>query len=365
MTGRGVGGGAADCLGKVNVFARGTMNRMLRHFSVVVTLVMLSACASHFPVVETVVPPAPPPTPDALADWNDGPAKRAITDFVARVVKPGTPDYVPPEERIAVFDNDGTLWLEQPAYTQLVFTLQRVHELAPQHPEWKTQEPFRSVLKGNMAGIAASGEEGALKLLAATHAGMTTDQFSDIVHKWFASAKDHRFDRPYTELAYAPMIEVLRYLEANGFTNYIVTGGGVEFVREISESVYGIPPEHVIGSTIRYKYSVIDGVPTLTRIAQLANVDDGPGKPQTIQGVIGRRPLMAFGNSDGDLPMLEWTAGGSGPRFAALVHHTDATREYAYDRTSKIGKLDKALDEANSKGWTVIDMKSDWKTVFP
>jgi hypothetical protein len=328
-------------------------------------LTMLASCAGHRPVIESVVPPpAPPMAGIDLPSWNDTHAKRAIVDFVARVTRPGSPEYVPPEARIAVFDNDGTLWLEQPAYTQLVFTLQRVQQLAPQHPEWKTQEPFRSVLKGDMNGVAATGEEGATKLLAVTHTGMTTDAFAQIVHNWFATAKDRRFDRPYTELAYQPMVEVLRYLEASGFTNYIVTGGGVEFVRAISPSVYGIPPEHVIGSTVKYKYAVVEGVPTLTRLAQIANVDDGPGKPQTIEGVIGRRPLMAFGNSDGDQQMLEWTAAGSGARFAALVHHTDGKREYAYDRTSKIGKLDKALDEANSKGWTVIDMQSDWNTVF-
>jgi phosphoglycolate phosphatase-like HAD superfamily hydrolase len=339
--------------------------RIIRSSSIVLALAMLASCAGHLPAgVSTVAPPATPPVEAGLPSWNDTPAKHAIVDFVARVTRPDSPEYVPPEARVAVFDNDGTLWVEQPAYTQFVFALQRVQQLSPQHPEWKTQEPFRSVLKGDMAGVAASGEEGVMKLLAATHAGMTTDAFGQIVHNWFTTAKDRRFDRPYTALAYQPMIEVLRYLEANGFTNYIVTGGGVEFVRAISETVYAIPPEHVIGSTVKYKYGVVDGVPTLTRLAQIANVDDGPGKPQTIQAVIGRRPVMAFGNSDGDQQMLEWTAAGRGARFAAIVHHTDATREYAYDRTSKIGKLDKALDEANSKGWTVIDMQSDWKTIF-
>jgi phosphoserine phosphatase len=333
--------------------------------SLTVGLLTLASCANHGPAIVSVdTPPAAPQAEIGLPSWNDTRSKRAIVDFVARVTRPGSPEYVPPEARIAVFDNDGTLWLEQPMYTQLVFTLDRVRELAPQHPEWKTQEPFRSVLKGDMNGVAASGEEGAMKLLSATHTGMTTDAFAQIVHNWFARATDSRFNRPYTELAYQPMVEVLRYLEASGFTNYIVTGGGVEFVRAISQSVYAIPPEHVIGSTIKYKYAVVDGMPTLTRLAQVANIDDGPGKPQTIESVIGRRPLMAFGNSDGDQQMLEWTAAGSGPRFAALVHHTDSRREYAYDRTSKIGRLDKALDEATSKGWTVIDMQNDWTTVF-
>jgi phosphoglycolate phosphatase-like HAD superfamily hydrolase len=341
------------------------MKIRMRVLGLVLGLATLASCANHQPAIVSVAAPPTTPAPEiGLPSWNDTAAKHAIVNFVARVTRPGSPEYVPPEGRIAVFDNDGTLWLEQPAYTQLVFTLGRVRQLAPQHPEWKTQEPFRSVLKGDMNGVAATGEEGATKLLAATHAGMTTDAFAQIVHNWFATAKDRRFDRPYTELAYQPMIEVLRYLEASGFTTYIVTGGGVEFVRSISQSVYAIPPEHVIGSTVKYRYSVMDGVPTLTRLPQIANVDDGPGKPQTIESVIGRRPLMAFGNSDGDQQMLEWTAGGSGARFAALVHHTDSKREYAYDRASKIGKLDKALDEANSKGWTVIDMQNDWNTMF-
>jgi phosphoglycolate phosphatase-like HAD superfamily hydrolase len=274
------------------------------------------------------------------------------------------PDFVPPSERIAVFDNDGTLWLEQPAYVLLVFTFQRIKELAPQHPEWKTQEPFRSVLAGDMKGVTASGKAGLMKLIAATHSGTSTEEFRAIAAGWLDNAKDPRFNRPYTQLVYQPMLELMQYLRANGFKIYIVSGGGVEFIRVFSEKVYGIPPEQVIGSTGKYQYSVADGRPTLLRLPELQNIDDGPGKPATIDQVIGRRPVIAFGNSDGDQQMLEWTAAGSGPRLVALVHHTDASREYAYDRNSKIGTLDKALDEASEKKWLVVDMKEDWVTVF-
>jgi hypothetical protein len=333
---------------------------------VILMAMILTACAqSSSPNIAATTAPETMTTPAVLPSWNDTAAKTAIIDFVARVTKPGSPDYVPPPERIAVFDNDGTLWLEQPAYVQLVFTLQRIHALAPQHPEWKTEEPFRSVLAGDMKGVAATGETGAAKLLAATHTGMSTGDFRATVHDWMAKAVDPRFKRPYTTLVYQPMLEVLQYMRSNGFKTYIVSGGGVEFIRDYSERVYGVPPEQVIGSTAKYKYSVLDGQPTLTRLPQIDNIDDGPGKPVSIEHFIGRRPIAAFGNSDGDLQMLEWTTAGSGSRLGVIIHHTDAQREYAYDRASKMGKLDKALDEAPSKGWVVVDMKEDWKTVFP
>ncbi|RAS30913.1 HAD family hydrolase [Paraburkholderia bryophila] len=300
-----------------------------------------------------------------LPSWNDTATKRSLIDFVTRVTTPGSSDFVPPSERIAVFDNDGTLWVEQPAYVQLVFALQRIKALAPQHPEWKTEEPFKSVLAGDMKSVAATGETGAAKILAATHAGMSTEAFRATVHDWMATAKDPRFRRPYTELVYQPMLELMAYLRTNGFKTYIVSGGGVEFIREYAERVYGVPPEQVIGSTAKYKYSVVDGKPVLVRLAQIDDVDDGPGKPASIEHIIGRRPIAAFGNSDGDLQMLEWTTAGNGPRLGALIHHTDASREYSYDRASKMGKLDKALDEAPGKGWVVVDMKEDWNTVFP
>jgi hypothetical protein len=333
--------------------------------AIVLTAILAGACSQ--PALINGGPARSPETSVAssvLPSWNDRSAKRTIVDFVTRVSQTGSPDYIPPAERIAVFDNDGTLWLEQPAYVQLVFTLQRIHELAPQHPEWQTQEPFRSVLAGDMKQVFASGEPGLAKLLAATHAGMSTSDFQAIVHDWMIKAQDPRFKRPYSDLVYQPMLEVLQYMRANGFKTYIVSGGGVEFMRDYSERVYGVPPEQVIGSTAKYEYELVSGQPTLMRLAQIENIDDGPGKPISIDHIIGRRPIAAFGNSDGDLQMLEWTTAGNGLRLGAIIHHTDAVREYAYDRTSKIGKLDKALDDAPRKGWLVVDMKDDWKTIF-
>ncbi len=342
------------------------LNKRITSIAALAAMLILTACAQpSSPKVAATSAPETTVTASVLPSWQDTAAKKSIIDFVTRVTQPGSPDYVPPAERIAVFDNDGTLWLEQPAYVQLVFTLQRIHALAPQHPEWKTEEPFRSVLAGDMKGVAATGETGVAKLLAATHTGMSTSDFRATVHDWMSKAQDPRFKRSYTQLVYQPMLEVLQYMRANGFKTYIVSGGGVEFIRDYSERVYGVPPEQVIGSTAKYKYSLVGGVPTLTRLAQIDNVDDGPGKPASIEHVIGRRPIAAFGNSDGDIQMLEWTTAGSGARLGVIVHHTDAEREYAYDRTSKMGKLDKGLDEAPIKGWVVVDMKQDWKTVFP
>jgi hypothetical protein len=332
---------------------------------VLTAVIGLSACA-HAP---SRVAPAGAERPSAdssavLVSWRDSAAKRAIVAFVERVTKPGSPEFVSAAERIAVFDNDGTLWIEQPAYVQLVYSFEQLQAMAPAHPGWKTQEPFRAALAGDLKGYVATGETGAANLLAALTAGVTTQQFRAQIHDWLEHAQDPRFRRPYTELVYQPMLELLQYLRANGFTPYIVSGGGTEFIREYSERVYGIPPEQVIGSSPQYRYDVIDGTPTLTRLAQMHDIDEGPGKPIAIEQVIGRRPLMAFGNSDGDLQMLEWTTGGAGPRFAALIHHTDAAREYAYDRAALIGRLDHALDAAAAKGWTIVDMKDDWATVF-
>ena len=303
---------------------------------------------------------------DPLPSWNDGTVKKSITNFVARVTTQGGPDFVPPAERIATFDNDGTLWTEQPYYFQLAFALDRIKVLAPQHPEWKTKQPFKALLEGDKKTLAAAGEAGLLPIVAATHAGMTTDEFSRTVLEWTASARHPRFNRPYTELVYQPMLELLAYLRANGFKTFIVSGGGVEFMRPWTEKVYGIPPEQVVGSSGVVKFPTgADGKPELLKLAKIEFVDDGPGKPAGINRFVGRRPILAFGNSDGDLEMLQWTVAGQGSRFAGLVHHTDAEREYAYDRGSKVGKLDKALDEATAKGWTVVDMKKDWRTIFP
>ena len=302
---------------------------------------------------------------EVLPSWNDGPSKRAIVKFVTEVTTTGSPTFVPVGDRLAVFDNDGTLWCEQPIYFQFAFALDQVKAMAPKHPEWKTQEPFASILKGDLNGMLASGEKGIFQVLAATHTGMTTDDFNRIAKEWFATAKHPRFKRPYTDLTYKPMVELLGYLRDNGFKTFIVSGGGVEFIRIFSDSAYGIPTEQVIGSTGELQFKVLpDGKPVLMRLPKVSLVDDGPGKPVGIQRFIGRRPIFAFGNSDGDKQMLEWTAGGDGPRFMGLVHHTDAEREYAYDRKSHVGKLDKALDEATAKGWTVVDMKTEWKKVF-
>jgi phosphoglycolate phosphatase-like HAD superfamily hydrolase len=301
---------------------------------------------------------------DPLPSWNDTAPKKAIVAFVERATKEGGPDFVPVSERIATFDNDGTLWVEQPIYTQIVFALDRVKALAPQHPEWKTEQPFKAVLENDQSALLASGEAGIMKIIAASHSGMTTDEFTSIVKKWMATAKHPRFMRPYTECVYQPMLELLAYLRANGFKTYIVSGGGVEFMRPWTERVYGVPPEQVIGSSAKEKFELRDGEPVLLRLPQINFIDDGPGKPVGISQYIGRSPIAAFGNSDGDQQMLEWTARRQ-PSFMLLVHHTDAEREYAYDRNSHVGKLDKALDEATARGWIVVDMKKDWRTIFP
>lgn len=300
---------------------------------------------------------------DPLPSWNDGKAKQSIVDFVRRVTAPGV-DFVPAPERIAVFDNDGTLWAEQPMYFQALFVFDRIRALAPQHPEWKDQEPFASVLRGDASSALAGGERALIEMLMATHAGMTSEEFEKIAADWIASAKHPSSKRLYTDMAYRPMVELLDYLRANGFKTFIVSGGGIEFMRPWSERVYGIPPEQVIGSSIETKFELRDGKPVLVRLPKMNFIDDKAGKPVGIQMHIGRRPIAAFGNSDGDLQMLQWTTAGKGPRFALLVHHTDAEREWAYDRESKIGRLDAALDEAEAKGWTVVDMKRDWKVVF-
>jgi phosphoglycolate phosphatase-like HAD superfamily hydrolase len=302
---------------------------------------------------------------DPLPSWNDGPAKQSIVAFVQTVTDRGSPQFVPLEQRIATFDNDGTLWSEQPIYFQFAFALARVKALAPKHPEWKATQPFKAVLEGDMKALAASGEKGMIQLLLATHTGMTTDEFTKTVTEWIATAQHPRFKRAYTDLVFQPMLELLAYLRANGFKTYIVSGGTVEFMRPWTERVYGIPPEQVVGTSFVTTYKLgVDGKPLLFRQPKIDFIDDGPGKPVNIQKFIGRRPVLAFGNSDGDLQMLQWTAAGEGARFMGLVRHTDAAREWAYDRQSHVGRLDKALDEATRRGWTVVDMKTDWKHIF-
>ena len=302
---------------------------------------------------------------DPLPSWNEGKAKQSIFDIVQQVTAPGSRDFVPEPERVAVFDNDGTSWVEKPMTPQLAFAIDRIKALAPQHPEWKTTQPFKAILENDLKAFAASGEKGLIRVIMASHAGMTIDEFEQIVKDWLATAKHPRYKRPYTECVYQPMLELLVYLRAEGFKTWIVSGGGIEFMRPWTEHVYGIPPEQVVGSSIKTKYEVRHGEPVLMRLPEVNFIDDKAGKPVGINQHIGRRPIAAFGNSDGDFQMLEWTTTWSGARFGMIVHHDDSEREYAYDRKSSIGKLERGLDEAAKRGWVVVSMKRDWKVIFP
>jgi hypothetical protein len=302
---------------------------------------------------------------DALPSWNDGPAKKAVIEFLQATTDKSSPKFVPSAERIATFDNDGTLWAEQPMYFQFLFALDRVKALAPKHPEWKGKEPFASLLKGDVKGALAGGERAMLQIVMTTHAGMTTAEFEKTVTDWLATARHPKFKRPYTECVYQPMLELLAYLRANGFKTFIVSGGGIEFMRPWTEKVYGIPPEQVVGSSIKTKFEMRDGNPVLVRLAEINFIDDKTGKPVGINEHVGRRPVAAFGNSDGDQQMLEWTQAGPGARLMTLVHHDDGAREFAYGAESKIGTFSDALmAEAKKNGWTVISMKNDWKRIF-
>jgi hypothetical protein len=302
---------------------------------------------------------------DPLPSWNDGKARQSVLDFVASVTREGSANFVPVPRRIATFDNDGTLWVEQPMYTQLAFALDQVKALAPQHPEWKKKQPFKAVLDGDVKALAEAGERGLVEIVMATHANISTDDFERVVTDWLSTARHPRFKQPYTDLVYQPMLELMAYLRANGFKTYIVSGGGIEFMRPWTEQVYGVPPEQVVGSSIKTRFMLRRDIPILLRLQQVNFVDDGPGKPVGINEHIGRRPIAAFGNSDGDLQMLQWvTKGAATPCLALIVHHTDAEREYAYDRKSHVGKLDKALDAAGLNNWTVVSMKDDWKRIF-
>jgi len=325
---------------------------------------MLSAFAA-LPVLLPVSALAQAAMTDLLPAWNDTATKKAIVTFVERVTKQGSADFVPPAERIATFDNDGTLWAEQPIYFQLAFALDRVKALAPLHPEWKDKEPFATLLKGDLKGALGGGEAAIFEIVTVTHSGMTTDEFETIVSDWITTAKHPVTKRLYSEMVYQPMLELLAYLRANGFKTFIVSGGGIDFMRVFAERVYGIPPEQIVGSSGKLGFEMRDGRPVLMKLPTFNFNDDKTGKPVGVQMHIGRRPIAAFGNSDGDLQMLEWARGGGGVRFALIVHHTDAEREWAYDRTSSIGRLDKALDAAQAEGWTVVDMKNDWKKIFP
>lgn len=301
---------------------------------------------------------------DPLPSWNDGPTKKSIIKFVAQVTSEGSPDFVPAPQRISTFDNDGTLWCEQPMYVQLAFALDRVKALSDQHPEWKEKQPFKAVLENDIKALANSGEKGVVQLAMATHAGMSTEEFEKIASDWIKTARHPKFNRPYTELVYQPMLQLLSYLRTNGFKTFIVSGGGIEFMRPWTEPVYGIPPEQVVGSSIKTEYKMQNGQTELVRLPAINFIDDGPGKPVGINSHIGRRPIAAFGNSDGDLEMLEWTTTSGGAQLGMIVHHDDAMREYAYDRKSRFGKLNRGLVEAPKRGWTLISMKDDWKRIF-
>ena len=301
---------------------------------------------------------------DPLPSWQDGPAKQAITGFVTDVTKAGGKDFVPPAQRIAVFDNDGTLWVEQPMYTQLAFVLDRLKALAPAHPEWKEQQPYKAALEGDLATLGAAGTQGLLQLVTATHSGMTSPEFETTTLDWIGAARHPRFKQPYTQLVFQPMLELLEYLREHGFKTFIVSGGGADFIRPWSEAVYGVPPEQVIGSQIQLAFEMRDGQAVIMREPKVLFIDDGAGKPVGIQRHIGRRPILAFGNSDGDLEMLQWTTGGEGRRLGLILHHTDGEREYAYDRQSPFGRLAKAMDLAPQNGWVLVSMKDDWSRVF-
>jgi hypothetical protein len=329
--------------------------------------VLLSTLAA----IPTVVGPLHPATVlaqagnDPLPAWNDGAAKSSITNFVDRTTTSSSPDFVETAQRIVTFDNDGTLWCEQPMYVQFAFALDRIRVLAPQNPDWKTTQPFKAVLEGDLKTLMASGQKGLVEIIAVTHAGMTADEFTRIVSDWLETARHPRFKRPYTEMVYQPMIELLAYLRANGFKTFIASGGGVEFMRPWSQPVYGVPPDQVIGSSIKTRFQMQGDIPVLFRLPEMNFIDDGPGKPVGINGQIGQLPIAAFGNSDGDLQMLQWaTMKGPGPHLGVLIHHTDAEREYAYDRKSDFGRLDKALDAATAMGWIIVDIKRDWNRVF-
>jgi phosphoglycolate phosphatase-like HAD superfamily hydrolase len=322
------------------------------------TQTLLACLASIFCLMATA-------SAQALPSWNDTPTKTAIISFVEKVTKESSPDFVRPEDRIAVFDNDGTLWTEQPMYTQFAFVIDRVKAMAPDHPEWKDKEPFKSLLAGDAKGVAASGEKGLLELVAATHAGMTTEAFAATVTNWLKTAKHPKFNRSYLECVYQPQIELLQYLRDNGFQTFIVSGGGIDFMRPWTQAIYGIPPDQVVGSSGKTKYEVRDGEPVIVKLPEIDFIDDKAGKPVAIHKFIGKRPILAFGNSDGDFEMLEYVTTGSGPRLGLILHHDDAEREAAYDRESHVGKLARGLDEAQARGWVLVRMKSDWAVVFP
>jgi phosphoglycolate phosphatase-like HAD superfamily hydrolase len=355
----------------MQVAVAGGLKRFHRAISAAVlaaaVLAALGGCAAPNATAPTAASTSTASTGNAtaaLSSWRDGPSRQTILKFVDAVTREGSPDFVPPAERIAVFDNDGTLWSEQPLYFQFFFLLDQVRQAAPKHPEWNNNPAFKALMANDMNALMRE-EKHLLPLIAAGNSGMTVDEYDRTIRAWLENARHPKFNRPYTDLVYQPQLELLKYLRANGFKTYIVSGGTIEFMRPWAERVYGIPPEQVIGSTQTVTYEMRNGQPALVRGPKLEFIDDGPGKPVGIYRQIGRRPILAVGNSDGDLQMLQYTMAGPGQRLAVLVHHDDAEREFAYDRQSRIGKLDRALDEALARGWTVISMKQDWLQIYP
>jgi len=339
---------------------KNTMSRIHLDRRAVLSALLVSTAAAAMPLSARLALAQGDPLPS----WNAGANKQSILNFVAAVTEEGSSDFVPAPQRIATFDNDGTLWCEQPMYVQLAFALDRVKALSNQHPEWKTKQPFKAVLDNDVAALAKAGEKGLLELVMATHTGMTTEEFEKIAGDWIKTARHPKYKRPYTDLVYRPMLELLAYLRANGFKTFIVSGGGIEFMRPWTEKVYGIPPDQVVGSSIKTKFQMKEGHPELFRLPAINFINDGPGKPVGINAHIGQRPIAAFGNSDGDIQMLQWATLSGGRRLGLIVHHTDAVREYAYDRKSHFGKLDKGLEAAKVNGWTLVSMKDDWKKIF-
>lgn len=342
----------------------------MKHKTLMVALLLIVIAAFTFgfqnqqesepPKIETVVPS------DPLPSWNDGPSKKSVIDFVTRTTRKGSADFVPVSDRIACFDNDGTLWSEQPMYFQVAFMADRIKALAPLHPEWKQNQPFKAVLEGDLKTALAGGNQAFTEMLFATHAGITTDEFEKVVKDWFATAKHPQSHRPYTEMVFQPMLELLSYLRTNGYKTFIVSGGEIDFMRPWTESVYGIPPEQVVGTSLKEKYELRDSIPVIVLMPELNFHNDKAGKPVGIQQYIGRRPIFAAGNSDGDYEMLQWTTTSTGyPRFGMFVHHTDSIREWSYDRTSSIGRLERGLDDAIKYNWLIVDMKNDWKVIYP
>lgn len=302
---------------------------------------------------------------DPLPSWNEGVSKKSITDFVTKTTQDGNKEFIPVTDRIACFDNDGTLWTEQPMYFQLAFAIDRIKAMAPEHPEWKTTQPFQALLEGDMKTVMAGGEKALLQIVMTTHAGMTTEEFSKTVKDWMATAKHPKTGKHYNEMIYQPMVELLNYLRSNGYKTFIVSGGGVDFMRPWAEQAYGIPPYQVIGSSGKVKYEIINGNPVLTKLPEINFIDDKEGKPVGIHQYIGKRPVFTAGNSDGDYAMLQYTSSSSEPHFGMIVHHTDSVREWAYDRKSHIGNLEKGLDDAPKYNWLIVDMKTDWKIIYP